>query len=170
MWPARWGVLIVGAFATAAIAGCAGKHIENGVFRSPKGYQIAVPGDGWMVRPESSADLEFRRSGARGGMLVNAACSPNGSNATLPVLERHLLAGLRDRTVVTDDDVTLGDRPARHAVVDGRFRDEPDAVRVEVYVMRDSRCVYDFLYAAPPAFFEAGRPEFERFVETFRVE
>ena len=154
----------------AAIAGCAGKRIEHGIFHSPKGYRIAIPGNGWMVTPDSRADLELRRPPGRLGMLVNAACYPESLKSSLPILERHLLSGLRDRRVVTAEDVTVAGRPARHAVVEGRWRDEAVPVRVELYVMRDGRCVYDFLYAASPASFEAARPEFERFVETFSVE
>ena len=161
-------MLVLGALATAAVAGCAGQRIDHGVFRSPKGYRIAIPGDGWTVAPDGRADLELWND-ERGWMLVNAACALD-TKSTLPVLERHLLAGFRDRSVVSQEDATVAGRPARHAVVDGRFRDEPDPVRVELYVMRDGRCVYDFLYAAPPASFEAGRPAFARFVQTFSVE
>ena len=157
-------------FAAAAMAGCAGPRIEHGIFRSPKGYRIAIPGDGWTVTPDSRADLELRRPGGRLGMLVNAACDPETLKSSLRTLERHLLSGLRDRSLVTAENVTLAGRSARHAVIDGRFRDEVEPVRVELYVIRDGRCVYDFLYAAPPASFEAARPEFERFVETFSTE
>ena len=166
----HWRIVLFGAFAVAAVAGCAGKHIEHGIFYSPKGYRITIPGNGWMVTPDSQADLELRGLEGRVGMLINAVCDADTSRSSLPILERHLLAGLRDRSVATAEDVTLAGRPARHAVVDGRLRDEREALRVELYVMRDGRCVYDFLYAAPPASFGAARPEFERFVGTFRVE
>ena len=55
---------------------------------------------------------------------------------------------------------------ARHAVIDGRVG-EP--VRLELYVMRDERCLYDFLYVAPPEAFDAERPAFERLVHEFRT-
>ena len=121
-----------------------------------------------MVTSESRADLELRRRDI--GMLVNAACTTDAVRATLPVLERHLLAGLRERKVMTEENVTLAGRPARHAVLEGRYRGEREPVRIELYVMRDGRCVYDFLYVAPPASFAAGQPEFERFINTFAME
>ena len=162
-------MLVLGAFGVVVVAGCAGKRIEHGVFHSPKGYQVAVPGDGWTVIRDSRADLELRRDD-RLGMLVNAACAAESSRSTLPVLERHLLSGLRERALVMAEDVVLAGRPARHAVVDGRSQDARGPVRVELYVMRDGSCVYDLLYAAPPDAYEGGRPDFERFVKTFRVE
>ena len=66
-----------------------------------------------------------------------------------------------------EEDVTVAGRPARHAVIEGRHQEAREPMRVELYVMRDGRCVYDFLYAAPPAAHDAGRPDFERFVTTF---
>ena len=35
-------------------------------------------------------------------------------------------------------------------------------------MLKDARCVYDFLYVAPVDGFEAGRPAFRAFVESFR--
>jgi hypothetical protein len=36
--------------------------------------------------------------------------------------------------------------------------------------MRDDRCLYDFLYVAPPETFDARRPDFERVVRGFTTE
>ena len=99
-------------------------------------------------------------------MVVNAACGADRARAPLDVLARHLLSGLRDRSVVIREDVSVNGNVARHAVVEGRLGEDGEPTTVELYVMRDDRCVYDFLYAAPPATFEAGRAEFERLVRT----
>jgi hypothetical protein len=158
---------VAGALATAAVAGCAGKRIENGVFFSPKGYRVAVPAGGWTVAGDTRADLELRRAGA--GMLVNAACD-DVPRAGLAVLERHLLVGLRDRTVVVEEEVSVNGMRGRHAVLEGRAAAGGPPVKVELYVMRDGRCVYDLVYAAPPAEFDRGRAAFSHLVETFVTE
>ena len=36
--------------------------------------------------------------------------------------------------------------------------------------MKDERCLYDFLYVAPPAAFEATRGDFASFVDSFGTE
>ena len=38
------------------------------------------------------------------------------------------------------------------------------------YILKNGRCVYDLLYVAPAATFEDGRPDFQRFVESFAKE
>ena len=160
--------LLVGALAAVAVSGCAGTRIENGVFHSEKGYRVSVP-DGWTVTPDGQADLTLKHRDGRHAMLVNASCGAARQRGPLPVLARHLLSGLRERSVVTREEVSVNGEVARHAVIDGRVGDTGEPVRLELYVMRDERCLYDFLYVAPPEAFEAERPAFERLVHEFRT-
>jgi hypothetical protein len=159
--------LLAGAMALASLGGCATTRIERGVFHSDKGYRVAVPAGAWSVASDSRADLELRHGGGQAGIVVNAACGRNRARGPLEALARHLLSGIRDRSVITAEDVPLNGRTARHAVVDGRLGDSGDPMRIELYVMRDDRCLYDFLYAAPPGTFEATRLDFQRLVGTF---
>ena len=59
-----------------ALAGCAGRRIDDGVYRSEHGYRIAVPGAGWRVIGDSQADLELQRADGAAGMLATATCRP----------------------------------------------------------------------------------------------
>ena len=43
-------------------------------------------------------------------------------------------------------------------------------MKLEHYVARDDRCVYDFLYAAPLESFERWQADFRRLVSTFASE
>lgn len=160
---------LVGLGIAAALAGCAGKRIEHGVFHSPKGYRIAVPA-GWAPALDGRADLELRRPDEEAGMLVNAACDAGALRRGADVLVRYPLFGLRDRAILEKGAVSLDGRPAAHTVVEGRMRGEDERVKVELYVVKGERCVYDFLYVAPPATFDTRRPDFQRFVETFAME
>jgi hypothetical protein len=159
-------ITAVSALATV-VAGCAGTRVEGGVFQSAKGYRLAMPGSDWTV-VSGDADLTLKHADGRSGIAVNASCEASRARGPLPVLARHLLTGLRERSVVVREDVSVNGKTARHAIVEGRAGGEP--VKVEVYVMRDDRCLYDFLYAAPPETFDARRPDFERLVRGFTVE
>src|SRR5438094_415134 len=86
------------------------------------------------------------------------------------LLERHLLLGLRDRATLEEDETDLGGRRAAHRVVEGRPRDGEERMRIESYVLKDARCVYDLLYVAPPDEFDGGRGDFRRFVQSFVME
>ena len=162
--------LALGLAAAGLVAGCAGRRIEGGVYHSPKGYRVALPGAEWTVVEESKSDLELRHRTASAAMLANAQCGGRAPARTLDVLSRHLLIGFQSRTAVERGEVSVRGRRAAHTVLDGRLSAKDQPVRVETYVMKDERCVYDFAYAAPPRSFETWRAAFQRFVESFATE
>ena len=152
------------------LAGCATAHrIDNGVYHSPRGYRITLPGPEWRLVEDSAADLELR-TGGRAGMLVTAVCGEAPSRAADSVLLRRVLFGLRERHVIERGDVLVNGARGARAVVEGIAEGGGDRLRVEAYVVRHGACVYDFLYAAPPDGFEQWRPAFTRLVDSFATE
>ena len=149
------------------LAGCSGAatRIEDGAFRSQKGYQVRLPGPGWQVEPDATADLELRRERPPGGMLADATCGGPEPSRSLDVLARHVTMGLVHRSTTVSDTWTVDGRPAAHRVVQGS-RDGV-AVTVEAVVLQGARCIHDFLYVAPAPDFESGRSAFRAFVESF---
>jgi hypothetical protein len=156
--------------AVIALAGCAGRRIENGVYHSDKGYRLTLPSGDWTVAAESRADLELRHQDGLAAMLANAECDDRASSRSAGVLLGQLLIGLRDRATIEQNEVPMNGRPALHRVLDGRVAPDGAPTRIEAYVLKDGACVYDFAYAAPPASFEAWRADFRRFVESFAKE
>jgi len=154
-----------GVFLAAFLAGCSAAHVENGVFYSAKGYRVSLPPAGWSIKPGGAAELELERRDPAGGMLADATCDPTTSSRPLSVLTRHLTFGLKDRVVEDGGELSLDGRPARRAIVHGSMDGAP--VGVEAVVIKGERCVYDFLYVAPETSFEAGRGDFQAFVESF---
>jgi len=150
--------------------GCAVKRIEQGVYHSPKGYRVTTPSPQWDPVVDSPADLELRPRSASAGMAVNAVCEERTTRLSSRVLARQLLVGVRDRSVIERGEVHVAGRPAVRAVVDGRVEGSKTKVRIETVVVKDERCVYDFLYVAPEATFAVTRPDFDRFVDSFRTE
>lgn len=156
---------VVVALVTLELAGCAGKRIENGVFHAGN-YRVALP-VGWEVTSDGRADLSLSRQGAPGGILVNATCRGREPGRNFDVLMRHLLFGLKDGRILERGGATVSGYPAERAVFEGTSDEE--TVRGEAYVIKAGDCVYDFLYVAPSAFFEQGRPDFGRLVESLRL-
>jgi hypothetical protein len=153
----------------AALGGCAGTRLEGGVYRSDKGYAIRVPGVGWEIVPDRRADFALRRPDGAAAMLVNAACHPQVARRPLDLLQRHVLVGLRERAVLVADRVSVNGTTASHAVLGGRMAADDRPVRLELYLLKDERCVYDLLYVAEPAAFDRWRPDFGVFVDSFTV-
>jgi hypothetical protein len=156
--------------AVLALIGCAGRRIENGVYHSPKGYRLSLPGPEWSVAEESKADLELRHQDGMAAMLVNAECDDRAKARSAGQLLGQLLIGVHDRATIEQNEVSVNGRQALHRVLDGRVAAEGAPTRIEAYVLKDGACVYDFAYVAPPASFDAWRADFRRFVESFAKE
>lgn len=162
---------LAGALAALALAaGCSVRRIENGVYHSPKGYRVTIPGPEWEVVESSRADLELRHRSGDAGLLAQATCAPAAVRRSSSALVRELLAGLRDRTVLERGQAWLDGRPAAHTVVEARARSGGPEVRIEAYTVTGGRCVYDLIYAAPPAVAGAWRADFGRFAASFATE
>jgi hypothetical protein len=160
----------LGTILALALGACAGRRIVDGVYHAPSGYRVAVPGPDWTIEPESRADLELRNRTAPAAMLANAVCDPAVVRRGWEVLAQHLLLGLRRREVVEVNEAPVNGRVASHRLLEGRMRQSDEPVRIESYTLKGERCVYDLLYVAAPATFEAWRGDFRRFVESFTGE
>jgi len=165
MWTAPMArAVVVGALAAGCASGAIG-HVDDGTFTSSKGYRVGIPHDTWQVERGGKADLELKRASPPGGMLIDATCEAARLEQPLPVLARHLTFGLTERQTLENDTWTVSGRPAAHLVVQGERAGAP--VKVEAVVLKGQRCIHDFLYVAPPADFESGRPDFRLVVESF---
>jgi hypothetical protein len=152
-----------------ALTGCAGRRLEGDGYRSPKGYRVSLPGPGWQRVSDSRADLELRHGNAA-AILVNASCDSRLAGRPLEALGRELLAGFSGREVQARDTAVVAGRESAHLVVEGHEGRQGERVRLELFVLRGDGCVYDLLYAAPPAEFPRWRGDFQRLVGTFTLE
>jgi hypothetical protein len=98
-------------------------------------------------------------------MLADATCGGPTAGRPLAVLTRHLTFGLGHRETIETVQSEVGGRQVERTVVRGTA-DGAD-VAVEAVVLKDKRCVYDFVYVAPAGAFESGREDFHAFVESF---
>jgi hypothetical protein len=156
------------AAALALIVGaCAGRRIVDGVYHAPSGYRVTLPGAAWELAPDSRADLELRNRTASAGMLANAMCDPEVARRGGGVLVQQLLLGMRDRAMMEANETPVNGRVAWHRLLEGRMRQSDERVRIESYTLKGERCVYDLLYVAEPAAFDAWRADFQRFVDSF---
>ena len=157
------------AAAALVLSACAsaGPRVENGIFHAPTLFRVAVPGPEWDVVTARPSELALRHHGSQAGIFANAECGDEPARRDVLVLARRLFLGLRDRHVVENGTATLDGAPAVHSVIDAQVSGQGERVRVEAYVMKDARCVYDVVYAAPAAAFTARREDFQRFLESF---
>ena len=168
MWAALSPGRAVAVLLLLGLAGCTADRIEKGVFHSGKGYQVSLPAEGWRVATDARGDLELKRlAPPGGGMLANATCDSKAPGRPLGLLVRHLLFGFAHRSELEEGPIVIGGRQGIRVVARGSLDGTP--VGVEAVVLKDDRCVYDFLYVAPMEHFETGREDFRAFVGSFSV-
>ena len=155
--------------AALVVTACAGPKAElrHGTFRAPARFRVTLPASGWTVTKAGASELELQHPATRAGILANTDCGPAIAGQELPALARRLFLGLQERTILANGAVTLAGHPAIHAVLEARVKGQADPMRVEAYVMKDERCVYDLVYVAPLPAFAEGRPDFQRLVDSF---
>lgn len=151
-------------------SGCVVKRMDDGVFHSSKGYRVEIPGAQWAAVDESPADLELRHRALPAAMAASAVCAESTARRPSRALARQLFIGVRQRQVIERDEIEIAGRRAARAVVDARLEGSEQRVRIETLVVKDERCVYDFMYAAAPGAFAELRPDFARFIESFRTD
>ena len=152
------------------LAGCAGRQAPDAAYQSSKGYHLTLPGPDWQSTSDGRADIELRHREAPAGMLVHASCDARLAGQPVDALRRAILAGFSGRDVQVQETTTVAGRESAHVVADGWTTRPEDRVRVELFVVRGDRCVYDLAYVAPPDDFARWRPEFQRLVASFAPE
>ena len=165
-----WRAGAAGIGVVLVLAGCAARSPSDAAYRSSKGYRVMLPDQDWRVVSKSRADLELRHRRAPAGILINATCNARLAGRPVEALRREVLAGFSDRAVLMHDAVPMNGRQAAHMVVEGQASGGGERVRVELFVLKADRCVFDLLYAAPPAHFARWQADFQRLVGTFAVE
>lgn len=143
--------------------GCA-PYFDGALFRkSEVEYRVGSLEPGFARVDVQGNDLAFYKRDA-GTIAVNATCREY-DDVPQAALLNHLLFGTSNRQYLVDEEVVLDGRGARHAVVEAELDGIP--VRVEIYLLTRSGCVFDLSYisdrGAPAA------PAFGRFARDFRV-
>lgn len=145
--------------------GCAAGRIVDGIYRDPQsGFQVRLPPPAWIHTFLDGAALSFRDPALQAGMALAVDC-PGQETGELPWMARHVFFGLREMRIEIREPVHLHDAVGVRTRLQARLDDVP--VEVEGVTLRRAGCLYDFIYAAPPATFPRGRPDFEAFVESW---
>jgi hypothetical protein len=157
-------------FFLCALLACGGatREFDGAVYRDgPLAFRIGtVPADWHRVEVEKAA-LAFRDESHEGSVLVNGRCGGKDDDTPLQALTGHLIMGTTERDFVKEDTIPFDGREARHTVMRAKLDGVP--MTYDIYVAKKNGCIYDFVYVASPARFEAGAPAFERFVGAFQT-
>lgn len=161
LWRWRRALCLLGLLALGACAA----HFDGSVLRKRDvAYRIGTLDAGFQRVHIEDNDLAFYKPGA-GSIAVNASCRDH-EDVPPSALVNHLLFGTTRRAFLTDEEVTLDGRGARHVVVDAELDGVP--VRLDIYVLTRAHCVFDLSYVSGRS--APAQAEFAAFVRGFRIE
>ncbi len=146
-------------------AACAGGSVRDGTYRdADHRFSVRLPPARWQPASVEGATLAFRAPDLDAGMGLRADC--NGPEpGPLPWVARHLFFGLTDKQFHAGEQTARTDAGAVRTRLRARLDGRP--VEVDAVTLRSQSCLYDFMYVAPPDRFEAGRPDFDAFVQSW---
>jgi hypothetical protein len=151
---------------TIALAGCGAPSFDGTIYRGEDvAFQIPPAPAGWERLPVSDAAVAYRDAANGATIAVSGRCGGGEDDVPLAALTNHLFLSFTEREVLKQEVVPFDGREAMHSVLSAKLDGVPK--RFDVWVMKKDGCVYDLLFIADPARFDAGYPAFEKLVRGF---
>ena len=149
-----------------------GRASRTASIARPSGYRVTLPGPGWERGARRAGPTWSCGTGrARRGCWSTPSATPAVARRDLTCSRGSCCSGCATARWSRRTRSPVNGRVAPHTRA-GRTdaAERTSAMRIESYVLKDDRCVYDLLYVAPPAAFDARRGDFQRFVESFATD
>jgi len=154
------------ALSLALSAGCAWRPASaRAICSGVDCYETGSLGSEWQSIKREDGLAGFFNSTSGGVILSNANCRDDAEAAPLSSLTAHLLVGYTERHERSSGLVAIAGREALRSVIDANLDGVP--VVLDLYVMKRNGCIFDLSYAAPPASYDSGLADFQRFIEGF---
>jgi hypothetical protein len=164
--------LVVAAF------GCAGWRDHGDTYyrhrlpikrgRTETTYRFGMPSGDWRpVRDEIGGDVQVAWVEPQSVAFIDihAQCDEHG-DSSLEQYTDHLRIDWTDWKIIEQEPGRLIGREALRTLVEAELDGMPR--RNEIWVVKKNGCIFDLIYSAPPADFNAGRADFQRVVEGFQ--
>jgi hypothetical protein len=141
--------------------------LKGNVYKS-KGvtYQIGSLSHDWVRLKDEGVDLVFWNAIAKRTIVVNSVCQ-GIRDEPLRILTAHLFYGFSDVNIKKQEKKIIAGVEALETKLVAKLDNK--LVVLDLYVLRQGKCVFDLQYFASPKNFEGGSDEFEKFVGDFTI-
>jgi hypothetical protein len=155
----------------APVLGCANplRQSRQSIEHLKHGYRVSVPqseDETWKRVDVPGAGLSFVSSESRSSVSLLSNCSNERSQASLEVLARQLLIGLRPDSTPRLESVLVDGQAGIAQIF--TTREGETAVTVKTVTTEKANCQYDFILAAPGNF-EGLEADFDRWWSSARL-
>jgi hypothetical protein len=130
-------------------------------------FRTGEPGDGWERVSPGGADVAWHHAGLAATIYADSNCAERFEDGPLAALATHLTFGMASGEPERQEELELAGRPALLRVLSGMLDGVP--VRIGLTVTRKHECIYDMLYIAPIASFQAGWDAYDAVTTGFEV-
>ena len=147
---------------------CAG--FNGSVFKGQNtSYKIGpLPVEWQEIKDENKeVNLIFWKKSKRQTIVVNSVCEGINPEATPRILTGHLLYGFTSTKIVKQQSSLVSGQEALRTTLEATLDNSP--LMLDLYVLKQGKCVFDLQYFASPENFNGGVKEFEDFVKGFQV-
>jgi hypothetical protein len=156
-------LLVGGIPVVLGTAGClcgGGGHFRDNRFEDAHvAYDVGAPGEPWRRVEVETANVAWYNDAHGASLLVNSHCEGVG-DAPLAGLTSELTMGMTDRVLEEPRLLPFAGREAMETVATGKLDGVPR--KLMLFVLKKDGCVYDVVYDASPAHFEAGIAAYRR--------
>ncbi len=162
-------VLVAVLSALSSVTSCSKEAWDGRVYHAGRAsFRTGPVPASWERASVEGTMLAFRDRTSGGSANVYARCGQDGDDVPLTALTNHLLIGFTEREVRDQQIIPLDGREALHTIVTAKLDGVP--LSMSMYVMKKDGCVYDLIWIASPAKFDAGLGAFDAFVAGFGTE
>jgi hypothetical protein len=128
-------------------------------------YRVGPLDERWRLVHQEGTSAGWYSATLGGVIQANATCRDDADAAPLTALTNQLLIGYTERRIEAQERVPIDRREALRTRASAKLDGVP--VTLDLYVLKRNGCIFDLSYAAPPAAFERGHDDFQRFVDGF---
>ena len=154
------------ALVLALCGGCAYRPASKTAICSGRDcYEVGGLGQEWKSITLEDGAAGFFNATTGSVILGYASCRDDAEATPLSSLTAHLLVGYSDRRERSSELIAFAQREALRSVIDAKLDGVP--VVLDLYVLKRDGCIFDLCFVARPASYDAGLPDFRRFVEGF---
>jgi hypothetical protein len=163
--PRRAALALTGAL-SVAVPACAHPGLHGQTSRDREvAFRVGPIPSTWRPIDLDETRLAFRDDAARATIAVNGRCGKDADDVPLTALTAHLFLVFTDRTILSQEEVTLDGRAALRTELAARLDGVPR--RFTVIVLKKDGCVFDLLFIADPRTDRDAFAAFDRFVQGF---
>ena len=159
-------IATMASLATSIGCGTGGSFVGNRFEDKQVDYTVGQPGAGWQRVQLENNNVSWFNESVGAGLLVNSYCE-GVADAPLEGLTGELLIGTTEREILEQSVRPWSGREAMETVAVARL----DGVQRKrsMFVLKKDGCVYDVIYDAPIARYDAGYSGYERVRDGFDV-